>query len=187
MGLTGVWSLPYPDYLGAEYVHLGMLTYPPEGASVQITIQAGSNTVADETINIPAGSAPVALNVSCPRCYETNNALTVYAAYVSAPSTSVVLDPDNLLITSFQVDYPIFNMYDPAHITASFSGTVVGDMYSMDLWFNAPAMVVVTPILADDAELSADYHAFPWQCSTNRYMIMRSADGIHMAVATNNS
>ena len=163
-------------------MHVGLLTYPPEGATVQIAIQIYGDTVANQTVDVPAGSAPLALNISCAQCYTEVAQMTVFIAYASDPSTSTTLDQDSLAITQFSAEDDYLQR-NPTHITASFSGVTVGNIYSLSLWCDWPSMVDTTQMVADVADLIADYYAQPAKCETTRYLVISSADGIHMAVA----
>ena len=180
--MTGIWSRPYPDYLGATYVHVAFLTYPAEGAAVRVEFLMANGQTVEDTITIPAGVDPVAFNISCAACYASEDTMSVFATYVSGPSTSMPLDPDTLTVASFTVESG-GPASDPATVEATLDGTYDGTTYEVALWCNAPPMAAVTTLEAtfDISQLS--YSAEPGTCMSFRYLVVASADNVHVAVA----
>ena len=174
--------MPYPDYLGAEMVHVAFLTYPSEGAEVQVSLALDGSPITQENINITAGSAPVAYNISCQTCYVGNGTLSVTAALTSDLGTIFNVQKESAAITSLTVKNGA-DTWIPAKVTATFSGLVPGETYSLCLWCNSPALCA-TATLNDGSNTSIDYDAEPGICSTTRYLTLTSSDGAHIIVAS---
>lgn len=172
--------MPYPGYLG-NLVHVALLTYPLEGAEVQINLTlSGSQQPAQQTnISIAAGTAPVAYNISCPSCYLSSYALSVTAASLLDPSRVFDMNQDTLAVTSLKVTDG-WSSTSPAQVSATFSGLDPSENYNLTLWCNSPLESYGTGMTGSDATIS--FSAFPGTCTTTRYLALVSADGIHAAV-----
>lgn len=174
--------MPYPDYLDAIYVHVAILTYPVEGAQLRLIITSDDYILEDQAIDIPPGTAPYAFNSSCVACYSTSDAITLAVNYMLDPDTSVYLEPESLAILYTQV-VSASSVSTPATVTVSVGGLEVGEQYFMDLWCNAPAMVVRTSVQAISTTYSASYTSLPGMCRTIRYLVISSADQVHVVSA----
>lgn len=174
--------MPYPSYLGAEYVHAAILTYPVEGAQVQLIISSDGNVLEVQTIDIPPGTAPYAFNSSCVACYSTSGEIALSVNYMPDPESGVYLEPESIAIIYIQV-VSGSSVSSPADVTVSVSGLEAGEQYFMDLWCNAPAMVERTSLQATSASYSTSYTSLPGTCDTSRYWVISSADQVHVVSA----
>lgn len=172
--------MSYPGYLG-NLVHVAFLTYPLEGAEVQINLTlSGSQQPAQQTnVSIAAGIAPVAFNISCPACYSSSYALSVTAASSSDPSRVFDMNQDTVAVTSLKVTDG-WSSTSPAQVSATFSGLDPSENYNLTLWCNAPNESYGAGMTGSDATIS--FSAYPGVCKSTRYLALVSADGIHAAV-----
>ena len=180
--MTGIWSRPYPDYLGATYVHVAFLTYPEEGAAVRVEFLMANGQTVEDTITIPAGADPVAYNISCAACYASEETMIVSATYVSGPSTSMLLDPDTLTIPALKVESGA-SASDPATVIVTLDGVRDGGVYTLALWCDAPQMVSVATQEPNSDVVNISYFAEPGTCKSFRYLVVTSDDNVHVAVA----
>lgn len=161
-------------------MHTALLTYPPEGASVQYTIYIDGTQFTTELAYIPAGSAPYVKNMSCPDCYTTSGTVTVFVQYTDEPSTSVALSQDTgFAITSFAVTSSV--LLPQASVSAAFSGLTVGTTYTLRTLCNSPLAKITTMYVANSAS-TTNYNTPPGSCATRRYLTITSPDGAHIAV-----
>ena len=174
--------MPYPSYLGAEYVHAAILTYPVEGAQVQLIISSDGNVLEVQTIDIPPGTAPYAFNISCVNCYGTSRPVAVTVAYASDSSAATPLDTESVSITRFQVTSAA-GASEPATVSVTINGLVVGEAYFLALWCNSPAMVGTVVLQASATDYSGAFSVQPGLCGSNRYLVVTSADQAHVVVA----
>lgn len=173
-----MWSAPYLGTLGNSDVHLAFLTYPPEGATVDVTFMDGPDNIGVSTIPIPAGSAPFVLNVSCVDCYVPREEVTVFAAYAGDPPSTASISPESLAVTSVQVVDAILAIV-PATVRVSLTGLAAGVEYSIALWCRSD--VAYGSLLATSQDGGTTFTAMPGTCRSSRYMVVSSKDQVHVA------
>lgn len=183
VGLSGVWSLPYPGYLGSTALHLAVLTYPPEGVSLELIVAVHDSVFPMGTLYVPPGSAAFVQNITCSDCYRRPDAVEVYIARMFDPASRVPLKRDaGFAIPSLSV-VGAASASEPAAISAAFSGLTADGVYSLGLWCGDPSLSVVTSFTASNSTPAVTYTALPGTCATTRYLTITSSDRAHVAVA----
>ena len=163
-------------------MHTAILSYPPAGASVTLSVQIDGTAVTTSTATIPAGTAAYVQNITCVTCYTTTGVVTILAQYTGDPSSFVDLTHDTgFAITSLSATglFPTI----PATITAQFTGLTAGETYTLTLWCTANQKVQTTQV-APGATGTITYQALPGICGVKRYLTIASLDEAHIAVGS---
>ena len=174
--------MPYPSYLSGSDVHVAILTYPVEGASVQISVDIGEATVLQQVVVIPSGTSPAIFNISCAICYSSTGEMALSAIYPDDPSpTTMPLDQDSLAGTSITVvDGGTASV--PADVTVSFGGITEPGNFLLQLWCALPAMVTTANARTQSSDLTVNFAGLPGLCDSDRYVVITSSNGVHVAV-----
>ena len=172
--------MPYPDYLGDTEVHVALLTFPPEGASLQLLISIDGLPTVTRNIDVQ-GTNPVVLNISCADCYSTTGTVALEVAYNDDPGSPTPVTRDTgFAVSSLQVQDG--QMDDGAIVDATFTGLTPGQTYTISMWCQDPFTVDSQSFDATSSTESYTTSVEPAICSSTRYLVLRSPDGVHVAV-----
>lgn len=161
---------------------MAFLTYPAQGATVKVVITVGGIPNSQQTIDIPAGSAPFVVNLTCTVCYRSKSLPIFTASYLYDSSSSVSLSPTGPSIPEVVVT-DAGSVSEAASVQASFSGLVVNGEYSVALWCDSPAMVVQATLKATAVDQTSTFSFLPGICGSSRYLVLSSSDQVYMVAS----
>ncbi|KAK2080146.1 hypothetical protein QBZ16_002542 [Prototheca wickerhamii] len=117
------------------------------------------------------------MNVTCTVCFRTDVGPVVYIGYPDDDSTRKLISQDTVArLTSAQVSSSGGVLY----VSGSVSNLAIGTTYTLILTCNKPTSFVWSmDFVATDATKSFNYAAAPVTCTSTRYTIVRSSDGMH--------
>lgn len=158
---------------------MAFLTYPAQGATVKVVITSGGIPNSQQTIDIPAGSAPFVVNLTCTVCYSSKFLPIFTASYLYDSSSSVDLSPIGLTIPKADVT-DAGSVFEKASVVASFSGLTVNGEYSVALWCDSPAMVAHATLKATAVDQTSNFSLLPGTCLSSRYLLLSSSDQVYV-------
>lgn len=164
--------------------HIALLTYPPEGGSVQFTIEIDGQPSTPEPAIIPAGKSAFVRNLTCPTCYDVGSgSVAMYVEYTADPTSLAALIQDtSIAITSFTAK-DVNQEENPATITATFSGLTLNRVYSLSLWCYFPKGEGHSTYQAPSSSPTYVIKSLPGYCYYNRFLILATSDQAHVVVA----
>lgn len=154
--------------------------YPPEGAEIFVGEAMAMNPsflIDKMNITVPPGSGTdYIVNISCNICFYPQMTPVVFVHYSDSAAGELTVNPN----TSPSVSAAQANtVAGVVYATATVDGLVTGESYTLMMTCHEPQPYVWSKdFVATGTSQSFDEAAAPLTCSSSRYIVVRSADGL---------